>query len=240
MGPSGAGRTRRTCFRPVGSVVLGADMGAGPDRRTQVGRNRMDRGCVREALRAEGVDPTDLARFVNRPHPGLPGFEPERFDARRAYPVLLTWLPRVASRAVRETLARRIAQAGKSSTSAQALIAAYQARPAWAIGDAIARTMTPAEHDAVIELAADGAAGVERQMLVYALWRVKSARAHVLILELLVDPAVCTHAMYSLRRAFGNDEAEWRLEPLQEHPDEHVRAAAREALKRIRRSREKG
>jgi HEAT repeat protein len=80
------------------------------------------------------------------------------------------------------------------------------------------------------------ASGVERQMLVYALWRVKSERARAVILALLDDPTVCKHAMHSLRRAFGNDEAERRLEPLQKHPDEGVRAAAQEALKRIRRS----
>jgi HEAT repeat protein len=73
-------------------------------------------------------------------------------------------------------------------------------------------------------------------MLVYALWRVKSERAREVILELLDDPAVCKHAMYSLRRAFGNDDAERRLSPLQEHPDDQVRAAARHALKRITRS----
>jgi hypothetical protein len=193
--------------------------------------------AVRDALRAEGVDPTDLARFVNRPHPGLPGFEPERFDARGAYPVLLAWLPRVRSRAVTETLARRIAQAGKSSTSAQALIAAYRERPDWAIGDAIARTMTRAEHDAVVALAAESGGGAERQMLVYALWRVKTPRAEALILELLEDRTVCKHAMYSLRRAFGNDEAARRLESMRDHEDEHVRTASREALKRISRSR---
>jgi hypothetical protein len=191
---------------------------------------------VREALRANGVDPTDLARFVNRSHPELPGFEPEQFDLHAAYPVLLGLLPRVKSRAVTETLARRIAQAGKRSNSAQALLAAYRSSPDWAVGDAIARTMTPAEYDAVVELAADDRAGVERQMLVYALWRVKSERARELILELLQDPAVCKHAMYSLRRAFGNEDAERRLKPLQEHPDDHVRAAARDALKRIARS----
>jgi hypothetical protein len=193
--------------------------------------------AVRDALREAGVDPTDLARFVNRPHPGLPGFEPERFDARRAYPVLLAWLPRITSRAVRETLARRIAQTGKSSASTQALIAAYRAEPAWAIGDAIARTMTPAEYDAVVELAADQSGGTERQMLVYALWRVNSDRARALIVELLDDPTVCKHAIYSLRRAFGNDEAERRLEPRRDHADERVRAATREALKRIEKSR---
>ena len=100
--------------------------------------------------------------------------------------------------------------------------------------------MTPAEHDVVVDLATDKSAGVERQMLVYALWRAKSPRAHALILELLDDPTVCKHAMYSLRRAFGNAEAKRRLEPLREHPDEHVRAAAREALKRITRARAQG
>jgi HEAT repeat protein len=192
---------------------------------------------VREALRAEGVDPTDLARFVNRSHAGLPGFAPERFDVHAAYPVLLRMLQRVKSPAVTETLARRIAQAGKSSNSAQALLAVYRSRPDWAVGDAIARTMTPADHHAVVELAADDRAGVERQMLVYALWRVKSARAREVILELLDDPAVCKHAMYSLRRAFGNEEAERRLNPLENHADDQVRTAAREALKRIARAR---
>ena len=95
------------------------------------------------------------------------------------------------------------------------------------------RPQTPAEHDTVVDLASDKATGTERQMLVYALWRVKSDRARALILELLDDPAVAKHAIHSLSRAFGNDEARRRLEPLRDHPDEHVRAAAREALRRI-------
>jgi hypothetical protein len=155
---------------------------------------------VRAALREAGIDPTDLARFVNRPHPGLRGFEPEHFDARAARPILLEWLPRVRSRAVAETLARRIAQAGRSSESARTLIAKYRERPDWAIGDSIARVMTPAEHDAVVELCADRTAGVERQMLVYALWRVKTDRARQLVGELLEDPTVARHAQHSARR----------------------------------------
>jgi hypothetical protein len=74
-------------------------------------------------------------------------------------------------------------------------------------------------------------------MLVYALWRVRSERARALIVELLDDPAVGKHAMHSLRRAFGNDEAERRLEPLRAHPNEHIGAAARAALKGIATSR---
>lgn len=188
-------------------------------------------------LRAAGVDPTDLGRFVNHPHTGIPGFEPERFDARTARPVLLAWLPRVESPAVRETLARRIAQAGKRSESTRALILAYRRSPAWAIGDAIARTMTPAEHDEVVALAADKSGGRERQMLVYALWRIKSERARSLIDELVEDPDVSGHAITSLRRAFGNDAARARLEPLLDGADATVREYAAQALRNIERAR---
>jgi HEAT repeat protein len=193
--------------------------------------------AIRGALRAVGVDPTDLARFVNQPHPGIPGFEPEQFDSPAALPVLLEWLPRVEAPAVRDTLASRIREAGKSSVSARALIAAYRAKPSWELGDAIARTMTPAEHDAIVELAADTRTGSDRQMLVYALWRVKSDRARSLIIRLLDEPHVSRHAMYSLRRAFGNDEAKRRLEPLRDHPNDDIRLAAADALKGIERSR---
>jgi hypothetical protein len=43
--------------------------------------------------------------------------------------------------------------------------------------------------------------------------------------------------MYSLRRAFGNDEAKRRLVPLRDHPNEDIGLTAADALKRIERSR---
>jgi hypothetical protein len=71
--------------------------------------------AIRAALRAVGVDPTDLARFVNQPHPGIPGFEPEQFDSPAALPVLLEWLPRVEAPAVRDTLASVSARLGRAA-----------------------------------------------------------------------------------------------------------------------------
>jgi hypothetical protein len=47
-------------------------------------------------LEAHGVDPSDLGRFVNRVVPGI--IEPSTFDAERATPVLLEWLPRLDER----------------------------------------------------------------------------------------------------------------------------------------------
>ena len=191
--------------------------------------------AVRAALRDAGVDPTDLARFVNAPNPAIRGLEPSTFDSRRAYPVLLDWLPRVHAKPVVDTLASRIRESGKRSEAAGALIAKYRERPSWELGDAVARTMTPAEHEDVVRLCADASAGHERQMLVYALWRIKTDEARALIRELVRDPSVATHAMYSARRAFGNDEAARLIAPLEEDPD--VGDDARHALKRIERAR---
>ena len=101
------------------------------------------------------------------------------------------------------------------------------------LGDSIARVATRGEYDEMVELAADRSGGTGRQMLVYALWRVKTPRSRELILELIEDPDVAGHAIHSLRRAFGNDEARRRLEPLLEHPDGNVRGYAVEGVKRI-------
>ena len=191
--------------------------------------------AVRAALRKAGVDPTDLARFVNAPNPAIQGLEPSTFDSQRAHPVLLAWLPRVHAMPVVDTLAARIRESGKRSDSARVLIAKYRERPSWQLGDAIARTMTLAEHDAVVRLCADERAGHERQMLVYALWRIKTDEARSLISDLVRDPSVATHAMYSARRAFGNEGARRLIESLEDDPG--VGDAARHALKRIERAR---
>lgn len=191
--------------------------------------------AVRTALREAGIDPTDLARFVNAPNPAIRGLEPSTFDSRRAYPILVEWLPRVQAEPVVDTLASRIRESGKRTDSARALIAKYRERPSWQLGDAIARTMTPAEHDDVVQLCADASAGYERQMLVYALWRIKTDEARSLIRNLVRDPSVAKHAMYSARRAFRNEEARRLIEPLADDPD--VGGDALHALKRIERSR---
>jgi hypothetical protein len=72
-------------------------------------------------------------------------------------------------------------------------------------------------------------------MLVYALWRIKTDEARSLIRDLVHDPAVAKHAMYSARRAFGNHEARALVEPLVDHPE--VGGDAAQALKRIDRAR---
>jgi HEAT repeat protein len=191
-------------------------------------------------LRAAGVDPTDFGRFVGRPLRDLGGLEPETFDARGAYPVLIEWLPRAGHPSVKATIARRLAETGRSSETAQGLLEEYRVATddtlRWSLADALTRIAPAADLAEIVELAADREGGRGRQMLVYALWRVPTDRSRAVIVELLDDPEVAPHAMFSLRRAFGSLEARRRLEPLADHPSERVSTAARDALRRIDRS----
>ncbi len=140
--------------------------------------------AVRAALRDAGVDPTDLARFVNAPNPAIRGLEPSTFIRGVRTPCSSSGC--LTSRhGVVDTFASRIRESGKRSESALALIAKYRERPSWQLGDAIARTMTPAEHGDVVRLCADPSAGHERQMLVYALWRIQTDEGRSLIRDLV-------------------------------------------------------
>jgi hypothetical protein len=94
--------------------------------------------------------------------------------------------------------------------------------------------MTPSEHGDVVLLCRDARTGADRQMLVYALWRIKTDEARALISQLVHDPSVSRHAMYSARRALGNEKARSLIAPLEGDPD--VGGAARDALRRIERA----
>ena len=204
-------------------------------KRVDSGAEREEWRAVGEALRAAGVDPTDLGRFVNRPNPDLPGLEPERFDPVAAHPVLLDWLPRVQAANLKQTIAARLGQAGRDGDTTAVLLTEYRkARDEilqWTIGDAISRTATPAHYDEIVELAALGGGG--SQMLVFMLWRIKTARSREVMLASIGDPDVCVHAMSSLRRALGNSEARAWIEPLVDHDSPRVREVAVHTLKKI-------
>lgn len=198
--------------------------------------------AVRAALEAEGVDPCDLDRFVNRPFPGA--VEPESFDAEAAFPVLLEWLPRLEQPAGREVVARRLAQGartvGRKRLAAPALVATLRQEgdsPAgWAIADALSRVLVPEVYDDVLDLAADRQLGTSRQMLVYALWRVKDDRARNVVEGALEDEDVCLHAISSLRRMLGRPGARVRVEALASSRNERVATVARRELRKLRRA----
>jgi hypothetical protein len=193
---------------------------------------------VSAALAAEGIDPADFGRFVNRVVPGV--IKPSAFDAERATPVLLTCLGRVTDPKLKQTIVAHLKTRAAKGVAVPALLEAFREAEEeglrWQIGDTLQAAMTPAHHDAVLALAEDRRYGMGRQMLVDSLWRVKSDRVEGVLADALTDPDVALHAGSALRRVIGNERAVARLEPLAGHEDRRVVQAASWNLKRARRA----
>ena len=190
---------------------------------------------VKAALTAAGIDTGDFGRFVNRPVPGV--IEPAQFDAVRAMPILLEWLPRVGNEKLRETMVRYLAIKTKDGSAAQALIEEFS-RPGsanykWVVADTLAFACDKRHFNAITGLAADTSHTTSRQPIVAMLWRIKTPAADKILVDGISDPDIALAAMSALRRRFGNTAARQHLLTLLRHPDQRVRKAASQQLRRI-------
>lgn len=190
---------------------------------------------VKAALTAVGINTDDFGRFVNRPVLGV--IEPPNFDAARAMPVLLEWLPRVTNEKLREAVVRHLAIKTRDGLVAEALIEEYR-RPGsanykWVVGDTLAFVCDKRHFSVITDLAADASYGMGRQPLVGMLWRIKTPAADEILLNALADPDTALAAMSALRRRFGNAAARQHITSLLQHPDQRVREAASKQLRRI-------
>ena len=123
---------------------------------------------VKAALTAAGIQTRGFGHFVNRVVPGV--IEPVHFDAPRAMPVLLEWLPRVSNERVREAMVRHLALKTGDSQPADTLIQECR-RPGsanykWVVASSLAYTCTRQHFPAITELAADTSQGTARQPLI--------------------------------------------------------------------------
>jgi transposase len=167
--------------------------------------------------------------------------EPVHFDAALARPILLEWLPRVSNERVREAMVRHLAIKTKDGQTAHAMIREYR-RPGsasykWVVASTLAYVCDKRHFATITDLAAADSQGIGRQPLVAMLWRVKSPAADQILLKALTDPDTALVAMTALRRRFGNAEASQHITPLLDDPEERVRWAASQQLKRIGRTR---
>jgi hypothetical protein len=190
---------------------------------------------VKAALAAAGIDTADFGRFVNRSVPGV--IEPAHFDAARAMPVLLEWLPRVTSEKLRETMVRHLAIKTRDGLVAEALIEEYH-RPGsanykWVVAGTLAFVCDKRHFGAITDLAADTSHGMGRQPLVGMLWRIKTPAADEILFSAIADPDTALTAMSALRRRFGDATARPHIASLLQHPDQRVLGAASQQLRRI-------
>jgi hypothetical protein len=204
-------------------------------REESIAAYERDVAPLKQALRSEGIDITDLGRFVNRPFPGV--IEPSRFDCDGAVPVFLDWLPRIANVGVKETIVRSLKTKGAKRVATEPLIAEFvqadEDSLKWTIGDTLSYVADKSQYELLVPLAADTGHGYGRGMLVEMLWRVKTPRADEVLLASIQQHGVSFPAMSALRRRLGNAEARVHIAALVDHPDEAIRVPAREQIKRI-------
>src|SRR6476646_5162825 len=189
-----------------------------------------------EDLARAGVPVNDLWDLVNGD------------GSAAAVPVLVDWLTnledRVAPResgSVREGLVRALTIPASRPVAAPVLLDQFQTVTddtglgiRWVVGNALEIAADDSFFDDVQRLILDRRYGPARQMIVLGLWRSKDPRAVPLLIELLDDDDVATHAAMALgkRRA---DEARPALERhlnTAQHP--LVRREIKKALKKLK------
>ena len=162
----------------------------------------------------------------------------ERFDYRRAIPILLRWLPRVENPAVKEAIVRALSVPWARRTEASNLLVEEFRRSKsdfslnWAIGNALSVVADDSVLNDIIGLIRDKTYGKAREMLVVALGNMKTLDVKYTLIELLEDEDLSGYAIMALGK-LKTKEARPAIERFLNHPKSWVRREAKKALARI-------
>jgi hypothetical protein len=167
-----------------------------------------------------------------------------------AIPILLSWLPRINDRWVKEDIVRTMTVKWARPAAAAPLILEYERADSlgleprhahglkWAIGNALEVVADDSVFDDVARLAQDQRHGKSREMVVAALGNMKDPRATDVLVALLDDDQVAGHALWGLRK-LGAVSARSSVERFLDHPKTWWRNEAKKALKKFDRIEER-
>jgi len=187
------------------------------------------------ALHEAGVDVSDFDDLVHRsaPYP-------------QAIPVLIRFLPENLDRKVKHTIVFALSVKEARGLAAKPLLQEFERLPMepefdglkWAIGNALTIVADKTDFDEIARLIRDKRHGTSRQMMVEALGKMRDPRAVDILLPLLKDEDVYGHTIVSL-----GETRDWRarrhIEPFVDHPYGWIQSAAKRALRKIDRERER-
>lgn len=155
-----------------------------------------------------------------------------------AIPILLEHLPRPYHLKNKEGIVRALAVKEAIGKASPVLIAEYNRTPKdkmplrWAIGNTIYITITDDDVESILPIVRDKTNGMSRQMFVAALGKVKAEKAEEVLIQLLDDEEVTTHALEALGR-MKSKKAKDKISMLSNHPKALIRKEAQKALKKI-------
>lgn len=189
----------------------------------------IDANKITSELKKVGVDVADIYDLVNtnEPYPA-------------AIPVLLFLLEEgIEHIGLREGVIRALAVREAIGKVGPVLIAEYNRTPKdkmmlrWAIGNTLFTTITNKDVEDILTIVQDKENGMSRQMFVAALGKVKSERAEDVLIKLLDDDEVASHALEALSR-LKSKKATDKIITLVNHPKALIRKEAEKALRKIK------
>jgi hypothetical protein len=158
---------------------------------------------------------------------------------RSAVPILISWLGKVESRAVKESLVRALSVPWAKGLASQILIDEFKAggnatdeNLRWTIANALEVLVDDSVIDEIRRLALEQKYGKSREMLVLALGKFPSKENVRVLRKLLSDEEMVGHAVIALGRSGERSTVE-DIEKLLTHPKRWIRAEARKALRHL-------
>lgn len=159
-----------------------------------------------------------------------------------AIPILLSWLPRIDNKDIKETIVRALSVPWTPPSAAALLIEEFKRvqdstdiRLRWAIGNALSVIADDNAFTGVAALAQDKQYGRTREMVALALGNMKDPRAVDVLIGLLDDDEVAGYALIALGKLRAK-KARDKIETFLTHPKAWVRKEAQRALKKIDRT----
>jgi len=111
----------------------------------------------------------------------------------------------------------------------------FQSRVRWTIGNALACIADDRVYEEVVSIATNRDYGIDREMVVVALGRMKNPAVVDVLIKLLKDPVVTLHALEALRMIGSRARlALSHVEAYLDHSDTQIRMEARKTASALR------
>src|SRR5262249_38077211 len=123
---------------------------------------------------------------------------------RATIPLLIWWLPRIENFAIKEAVVRLLAVKWARPAALRPLLAEFTKAPMdqmelkWAIGNTFEVIADKSVADERLTIVQDKRHGYSRQMMILALGKLKESKAIDVIIPLLDDETIRTHAIIAL------------------------------------------
>ncbi len=207
-------------------------------------RNAQDAQPIVKDLREAGFD----VRFVTH----LKRLGPE---AAAAVPILLSWLPRIQNRGVKNIILSVLEAKWTPHEAVPVLVEEFKSlvqqgdiKTAWYVGSALERIVDDRDYDVLAELARDPRNGAARGMIVLALGKMrKHPEAVDLVVEHLDDERLVWFALKALRKLAGRKSTRarvaafrHRIEPFAASKKTDLRNEAKAILAKLDKAAKKG